>query len=52
MTESTLIANDAKRIVQHHLDQLGDLTEKTIPEAEKQQKFALIAEELKRQMQF
>lgn len=49
MTESTLIANDAKRIVQQHLDQLGQPKEQAISEAEKQQKFALIAAELKRQ---
>ena len=49
MTDSTLIANDAKRIVQLHLDQLGQPKDQSISEAEKQQKFALIAEELKKQ---
>lgn len=49
MTDSTLIANDAKRIVQQYLDQLGQPKDSTISDVEKQQKFALIAEELKRQ---
>lgn len=48
MTES-LIANDAKKIVEQHLDQLGQPKEHILSTEEKQHKFALIAEELKQQ---
>ena len=48
MTES-LIANDAKKIVEQHLDQLGQPKENILSSEEKQHKFALIAEELKQQ---
>lgn len=48
MTES-LIANDAKKIVEQHLDQLGQPKEHILSSEEKQHKFALIAEELKQQ---
>lgn len=48
MTESTLIANDAKRIVEQHLDQLGQPKEHILSHSEKQQKFTQIADELKR----
>ena len=48
MTES-LIANDAKKIVEQHLDQLGQPKEHILSSEEKQHKFALIAEELKHQ---
>ncbi|GAA5016362.1 quinolinate synthase NadA [Acinetobacter puyangensis] len=49
MNESTLIANDAKRIVEQHLDQLGQPNAYILTANEKAQKFAEIAEELKRQ---
>ncbi|TXJ09351.1 MAG: quinolinate synthase NadA [Acinetobacter sp.] len=49
MTESSLIANDAKRIVEQHLDQLGQPQDKILSTAEKQHKFALIAEALARE---
>ncbi len=49
MTTSSLIANDAKRIVEQHLDQLGQPKETILTTAEKEQKFALIAAELERQ---
>lgn len=48
MTES-LIANDAKKIVEQHLDQLGQPKAHILSSEEKQHKFALIAEELKKQ---
>ncbi|MFC3903597.1 quinolinate synthetase [Acinetobacter marinus] len=48
MTES-LIANDAKKIVEQHLDQLGQPKAHILSSEEKQHKFALIADELKRQ---
>lgn len=48
MTES-LIANEAKKIVEQHLDQLGQPKEHILSSEEKQHKFALIAEELKQQ---
>ncbi len=43
-----LIANDAKKIVQAHLDQLGEVTEHHLSPALKQQKFAEIQAELKK----
>ncbi|MCH4246889.1 MAG: quinolinate synthase NadA [Acinetobacter populi] len=49
MNESTLIANDAKRIVEQHLDQLGQPNTYILTATEKAQKFAEIADELKRQ---
>ncbi len=49
MTESSLIANDAKRIVEQHLDQLGQPKAHVLSDAQKADKFAQIADELKRQ---
>ncbi|KAA8734536.1 quinolinate synthase NadA [Acinetobacter qingfengensis] len=49
MNDSTLIANDAQQIVQHHLDQLGQPSEHILSTEEKQQKFEQIATELKKQ---
>lgn len=45
---SHFIADDAKKIVQAHLDQLGETTEHQLSPALKQQKFAQIQAELKR----
>lgn len=49
MTPSSLISNDAKRLVEQHLDQLGQQTEIQLTSQEKAEKFEKIAEELKRQ---
>lgn len=49
MSQSSLIANDAKHIVQQHLDQLGQPQEQVLSEQEKHKKFEQIAEELKHQ---
>ena len=48
MTESTLIANEAKNIVQAHLDRLGEPKDNSLSPEVKQQKFAQIAAELKK----
>lgn len=45
---SHFIADDAKKIVQAHLDQLGETTEHQLSPAVKQQKFEQIQAELKR----
>ena len=46
---SQLIANDAKSIVQTHLDRLGDVQERTLDPIVKKQKFEQIKAELDRQ---
>ena len=45
---TNLIANDAKSIVQAHLDRLGETKDSKLSEEVKQEKFALILEELKK----
>ena len=45
---TNLIANDAKSIVQAHLDRLGETKDSKLSEELKQEKFALILEELKK----
>lgn len=48
MNDATnLIANEAKSIVQAHLDRLGEPKENHLTEEAKQAKFALIQAELK-----
>lgn len=48
MSDATLIANDAKNIVQAHLDRLGEPKDNRLSEEAKQQKFAQIEAELKK----
>jgi quinolinate synthase len=48
MTESTLIANEAKNIVQAHLDRLGEPKDNSLSPEVKREKFAQIAAELKK----
>ncbi|HCW5842239.1 TPA: quinolinate synthase NadA [Acinetobacter baumannii] len=48
MSDATLIANDAKNIVQVHLDRLGEPKDNRLSEEAKQQKFAQIEAELKK----
>ena len=48
MNRANLIANEAKNIVQAHLDRLGDVKEHIWGEAEKQEKFAQIKAELEK----
>ncbi|MEJ7581992.1 quinolinate synthase NadA [Acinetobacter baumannii] len=48
MSDATLIANDAKNIVQAHLDRLGEPKDNRLSEKAKQQKFAQIEAELKK----
>lgn len=50
MSDATLIANDAKNIVQAHLDRLGEPKDNRLSEEAKQQKFAQIEAELKNVM--
>ena len=45
---TNLIANDAKSIVQAHLDRLGETKDSKLSEELKQEKFALILDELKK----
>ena len=45
---TNLIANDAKSIVQAHLDRLGETKDSKLSEEVKQEKFALILDELKK----
>jgi len=48
MSDATLIVNDAKNIVQAHLDRLGEPKDNRLSEEAKQQKFAQIEAELKK----
>ena len=48
MTESTLIVNEAKNIVQAHLDRLGEPKDNSLSPEVKREKFAQIAAELKK----
>ncbi|MCH7337797.1 quinolinate synthase NadA [Acinetobacter sp. NIPH 2699] len=48
MNDANLIANDAKNIVQTHLDRLGEPKDNSLSPEVKQQKFAQIAAELKK----
>lgn len=52
MNDATLIANDAKVIVQAHLDRLGEPKDHHLSPEVKQAKFAQIKEELKNAMLF
>ena len=48
MTESTLIVNEAKNIVQAHLDRLGEPKDNSLSPEVKREEFAQIAAELKK----
>ncbi len=48
MSDATLIASDAKNMVQAHLDRLGEPKDNRLSEEAKQQKFAQIEAELKK----
>ncbi len=47
MNDANLIANEAKNIVQAHLDRLGEPKDHSLSPEVKQEKFAQIAAELK-----
>ncbi|SSX61389.1 quinolinate synthetase [Acinetobacter haemolyticus] len=48
MNDANLIANEAKNIVQAHLDRLGEPKDHSLSPEVKQEKFAQIAAELKK----